>query len=163
MTVDSGQQPGTDVAATFRSPPNPGGLKASATGEGLETAELRPNKRIRRFWMRTVQLSPNERLVLQSGAIHHHQWHVSYGNLYLTDQRLLFHGYFFRFSLALLGHRHQWRLMDLEAAGESRHAATFLLDKHLYIQAQGKIHFFRVGSYQEWLTRLAEAGIRMES
>jgi hypothetical protein len=110
--------------------------------------------------MRAIQLWPDERLVSWADADNLHRLHVSHGKIYMTDQRLLFQGSFFPLSLAPLGHRHAWRLTDIEEIGESRHHQTLFLRRHLYLIVRGEPHFFTLADREQWLELLAAAGIR---
>ena len=109
--------------------------------------------------MRAIKLETDERLLSWADAANYHQWHVSYGKIYLTDRRLLFQGSFFPFSVAPLGHRHAWRLTDIEAVGESRHHQTLFLLRHVYVLVNGAPHFFQLAAREQWLDRLAATGI----
>lgn len=110
--------------------------------------------------MTSIDLRPDERLVTWDDSDNLHQWHVGKGKLYLTDQRLLFQGRFFPFSVAPLGHRHAWRLTDIEAVGESRHHQTLFLRRAVYVRVNGQFHFFQLAAREQWLDRLAAMGIR---
>ena len=125
-------------------------------GGAPRMAPLAPRRCIRRFWMSPIEPRPDEQVILQASAEHDHQWQTVSGLMCLTDHRLLFRGYRFPRSASPFGHRHEWNLIEIEAVGESRHAQTFFLVKHLYIQVQGQIHFFRVRNGREWLQRLAD-------
>ena len=108
-------------------------------------------------------MEEGEKLVTWTEASNLHGWHTSYGRLYLTDRRLIFQGRRFPFSVAPLGHRHEWFLRDIEAAGSARHHQTLFLRRVLYVEVDGRLHFFQGSSTEQWLDHLSEAGVRIEN
>ena len=120
---------------------------------------LPPQTVLDRRWMRSIELQPGERLLNESGSAHDHQWHRSIGKAFLTNERFLFQGYFFPFSLNPSGHEHRWRLDEISQAGQSRHAKTFFLRRVLFLDVADRTHWFMVRQPELWLAQLAELGI----